>query len=54
LKIRQQKEELEKLDRIERELNNSIQLRQICHPKETEEFETITNKEFNKNFEIAL
>ena len=37
-----------------RELNNSVQLRQICHPKETEEFEIITNKEFNKNFELAL
>mmetsp|Transcript_5574 Transcript_5574/g.8790 ORF Transcript_5574/g.8790 Transcript_5574/m.8790 type:complete len:85 (+) Transcript_5574:35-289(+) len=53
-KVRQQKEELEKIVRIERELSGSIELRQVSKVQDTEEFENHTNREFNKNYETAF
>ena len=53
-KAKLQKEEIEKQERIERELYGSIKLKQVANPKEIEEFENITNREFNNAFELNL
>jgi len=43
-----------KLQEIKTELEGSIELCRVDKPIETEEFEGVTNKEFNKCFENDL
>ena len=45
---------MDKLARIERELTGSIDLREVKNAQDEDEFEAITNKEFNTNFEADL
>lgn len=52
--VRQQKDELEKITRIENELSNSIELKCVSKVKDTLEFEVLTNKEFNTFYERSL
>mmetsp|Transcript_13211 Transcript_13211/g.22410 ORF Transcript_13211/g.22410 Transcript_13211/m.22410 type:complete len:126 (+) Transcript_13211:595-972(+) len=52
--VRQQKDEFEKIERIEQEIGSSLELRQVQKEADVEEFEVTTNKEFNKNYEQSL
>jgi hypothetical protein len=45
--VRCQKEEKEKLDRIERDIAGSLELTSVAQVNDTQEFEELTNKEFN-------
>jgi hypothetical protein len=53
-KVRQQKDEFEKITRIERDLSESVELRQVSKVQDTDEFEVVTNKEFNTFYEKSL
>lgn len=50
-KVRQNKDEYDKLYRIENELQDSIELCRVSHPQDTEDFENTTNREFNRTYE---
>ena len=52
--MRQEKDECYKLERIEMELTNSVDLKSVSKPIDTIDFESITNKEFNRNFQAEL
>jgi hypothetical protein len=47
IRVRQDKDESDKINRIERELNESESLLKVSQDSKT--FETLTNKEFNVN-----
>ena len=53
-KVRQLKEEFEKISRIERELSNSIELCQVQKLQDIDDFEGFTNRDFNRGYEVAL
>lgn len=53
-KVRQNKDEFEKLQRIENELQDSIELCRVNHPQDIEDFENVTNKEFNRAYEKEI
>jgi hypothetical protein len=40
--------------RIQRELSNSIELCQVQKVSDIDDFEGFTNRDFNKNYEVAL
>ena len=42
--VREKPEEAYKLNLIESELNNSVELKRVSHPHDTEEFEATTNQ----------
>ena len=46
--------ENQKLMRIEAELLESIDLKEVQHYRDVEEFEGVTNNEFNRNFESEM
>ena len=39
---------------IENDLNTSVELREVSKPRDSEEFEGVTNRDFNKSFELAM
>lgn len=45
---------MDKIAGIERELAGSIDLREVSKAQDVDEFEALTNREFNRNFEAAL
>ena len=45
--VRCQKEEKEKLDRIERDIAGSLELTSVAQVNDTKDFEELTNNEFN-------
>lgn len=53
-KVRQNKDELEKIAMIEQELTGSVDLREVSKAQDVDEFEALTNREFNRNYEAAL
>lgn len=52
--VRKNKAESVKLKRIELELMESKQLKQVEHDDDAKEFEGVTNNEFNRNMENEL
>lgn len=53
-RVRQNAEELDKLNRIERELHESEDLRLVQKHQDIVDFEADTNKEFNKKYELSI
>jgi hypothetical protein len=45
---------LEKIAMIEQELTGSVDLREVSKAQDVDEFEALTNREFNRNYEAAL
>lgn len=52
--IRQHRDEFQKLARIEKEIGQSTMLKKVNLPEDTEDFENLTNREFNKNYEQSV